>query len=239
MKMQELPESERPRERCLEKGARALSLRECLALILNSGPRGKGSLGLAHDLLDRPGCGLPENEQERAFFLALEISGDAYLSGLTGLGAASRARLLASFELARRYALFREKRQRHNPAVRSQSLLKLAQEALKQVPPEWRNEAQEWLGFIPCYRNGDVGELCIVERGVRTHVNIEPVELFARILALRPHGFFLIHNHPSGDLTPSGPDQEITERVAQLARPFGIRMMGHWIVSARGESWIT
>jgi DNA repair protein RadC len=73
---------------------------------------------------------------------------------------------------------------------------------------------------------------------VRTHVNIEPIELFARVLALRPHGFILIHNHPSGDLTPSLPDQEITDRVAQLARPFGIKMLGHWIVSARGEFWI-
>lgn len=236
--MRELPETERPRERCLEKGARSLSFRECLALILNSGPRGRGSLGLAQDLLDRPGTGLNEAEQMRAFFLAMEVSSDAYLEGLSGLGSASQARLLAAFELARRYALFREGRNHQSAPLQAQTLMKVAQTALTRVPLEKRAEEQEWLGFIPCYRTGDVGQLCIVEQGVRTHVNIEPVELFARVLALRPHGFILVHNHPSGDLTPSLPDQEITERVAQLARPFGIRMLGHWIVAARGEHWI-
>lgn len=242
MKMREIPETERPRERCLEKGARSLSLRECLALILNSGPRGKGSLGLALDLLDRPGSGLQEREQERAFFLAMEVSSDAYLEGLPGLGDASQARLLAAFELARRYALFREVKNPQPSAAPSQTqsptLLKVAQTALARIPSEKRLETQEWLGFIPCYRTGEVGQLCIVEQGVRTHVNIEPIELFARVLALRPHGFILAHNHPSGDLTPSLPDQEITDRVAQLARPFGIRMLGHWIVASRGEYWI-
>lgn len=239
MKMQELPITERPRERCLEKGARALSFRECLALILNSGPRGKGSLGLASDILTRPGSGLQDGEQERAFFLAMEVSSEAYLSEISGIGEASLARLLAAFELARRYALFRESRNHIlHPPHQSQTLLDVARTALARIPLEHRNESQEWLGFVPCYRTGEVGQLCIVEKGVRTHVNIEPVELFARILALRPQGFILAHNHPSGDLTPSLPDQEITERVAQLARPFGIRMLGHWIVAARGEYWI-
>jgi hypothetical protein len=140
--------------------------------------------------------------------------------------------------MARRYALFRENRRSESPTAKSQSLLQVAKTALSRVPDPWRKEVQEWLGFIPCYRTGEVGQLCIVERGVRTHVNIEPVELFARILALRPQGFVLVHNHPSGDLTPSLPDQEITERVAALARPFGIRMLGHWIVTAQGETWI-
>ena len=60
MKMLEVPATERPRERCLEKGARSLSIRECLALILNSGPKGKGSLGLSLEILDRPGTGMDE-----------------------------------------------------------------------------------------------------------------------------------------------------------------------------------
>jgi DNA repair protein RadC len=238
MKMRELPATERPRERCLEKGARSLSFRECLALILNSGPKGKGSLGLAQDILDRPGSGLDESEEMRAFFLAMEVSSEAYLTGIPGLGEASQARLLAAFELARRYALFRESRQKQIEPTQAQTLIKTAKTALSRVTNEWRNETQEWLGFVPCYRTGEVGALCIVERGVRTHVNIEPMELFARVLALRPHGFILIHNHPSGDLTPSAPDQEITARVAQLARPFGIRLLGHWIVAAQGEFWI-
>lgn len=228
--------AEMPRERCLSQGARTLSLRECLALILNSGPPGRGALGLARSILDRPGSGLPESESMRAFFLALEVSPLAHLQGISGLGEAGQARVLAAFEIGRRYALYRieSETRRSNHPKPSQ----LARQALLRITPSWRNEAQEWLGFVPCYRGQRVGELCIVERGVRTHVNIETVELFARILALRPQGFYLFHNHPSGDLTPSSPDREITEHVERLGAQLGPRLLGHGIVTAHGETWL-
>ena len=186
--------SERPRERCLSQGPKCLSLRECIALILGSGPRGKGCLGLAKEVLHSPGEGLASEDEERAFFTAMEVSGTAHLKGLSGLGAAGQARILAAFELGRRYALYRERtksqgRSRHKLDV-------IAKQALERINTDLRNEPQEWLGFVPLYRSGDLGELCLVERGVRTHVNIDPAELFARLLALRPSGFFLFHNHP-------------------------------------------
>ena len=46
------------------------------------------------------------------------------------------------------------------------------------------------------------------------------------------------HNHPSGELKPSGPDRDITENVDHLAGQLGIRLLGHGIVSAHGETWI-
>ena len=78
--------------------------------------------------------------------------------------------------------------------------------SVERISASLRRECQEWLGFVPVHRGGELGHFCLVERGVRTHVNIEPAELFARILALRPVGFYLFHNHPSGDLTPSEED---------------------------------
>jgi DNA repair protein RadC len=70
---------------------------------------------------------------------------------------------------------------------------------------------------------------------VRTHVNVEPSELFARVLALRPRGFFLFHNHPSGTLSASGPDLHLTQRVKSTAQQLGLDFLGHWIVTAQGE----
>lgn len=238
--IREIPASERPRERCLEKGPESLSLRECLALLLHSGPRGGGSLGLAQELLDRPGRGLSEREQERALFTALEATGAAHLMELSGLGDACRARLLAAFELARRYAVHRD---RSRPFAPGRAGLRFRprdpQEwALEHVDPARRAAAHEWLGFVPYYRAQGPGELCIVERGARTHVNVDPAELFARILALRPAGFHLFHNHPSGDLTPSPSDFDLTHRVAQVARSLGISLLGHAIVTPNGERWI-
>jgi DNA repair protein RadC len=229
------PESERPRERCLQRGPQALSVRECLALILGSGPRGTGCLGLANQILRRPGEGLASIEEERAFFTAMECSPGAMIQEIHGLGEAHQAKLLACFELGKRYALYRENRQTPRKPLKKSDL---GGDALKRIPPDLRSDSREWLGFIPFYRNSELGELCIVERGVRTHVNIDPAELFARLLALRPMGFFLVHNHPSGDTTASEQDFDLTRRVSTLARHFGIRHLGHWIVAARDERMI-
>lgn len=234
--MNAIPLPERPRERCLEKGPSTLSLRECLAVILGSGPPGAGSLGLARAILQRPGEGFALPEEERAFFTSMESSGEGHLCGIEGLGPAGRARLLAAFELGRRYANFR---QATLPARHPGSdLTEIAREALRRVPGHDRNEPREWLGFVPVYRSGLMGELCVVERGVRTHVNVDPAELFARLLALRPRGFVLAHNHPSGNLKPSVEDFHLTRTVEELARSLGMKLYGHWIVSPGGEHWL-
>ncbi|MCM2322766.1 MAG: hypothetical protein NDJ90_05855 [Oligoflexia bacterium] len=231
---------ERPRERCLLRGPDSLSLRECLALVLNSGPPATGSLGLARALLGRVGEGLPEEEAERAFFTAMESNAAAHLQDLRGLGPATQARLLAAFELARRYAQHRGRAMaaiRRTPPIDDPGDLRTR--SLQRISAERRSATREWLGFVPVYQFRTVGELCRVEAGVRTHVNVDPAELFARLLALRPSAFFLFHNHPSGDLTPSPQDRQLTRRVGALAEELGIRLLGHAILAPEGEAWIS
>jgi DNA repair protein RadC len=232
--MNVIPLAERPRERCLDKGPDTLSLRECLALILGSGPPGLGCLGLATHILARPGPGLTYPDEERAFFTAMESSGPAHLDHIEGLGPAGRARLLAAFEIGRRYANYRQAPVRLAPS----GIQDMAQEALARVAPSLRNDPREWLGFVCIHRTGEMGELCMVERGVRTHVNVDPAELFARLLALRPKGFILFHNHPSGHVSPSIEDLHLTRSIEDLARSLGMRLLGHWIVSPRGEHFL-
>jgi DNA repair protein RadC len=230
------PASERPRERCLESGPHCLSLRECLALIIGAGPPEIGCLGLASQIINRPGEGLSKAEEERAFFMAMEVSPTAFLKGFSGLGPARQAKILAAFELGRRYALFRNREE--TSQEQDCSLPQLAQAVLTKISPQERTQPQEWLGFVPVYRDGKLGEFCLVEKGSRTHVNIDPIELFARLLALRPHGFFLFHNHPSGVLKPSTQDLDITEKIHELSHQLGIQFLGHWIVASQGQRWI-
>jgi DNA repair protein RadC len=221
----------------LETGPTCLSLRECLAILLGSGPPGLGCLGLAGQILEKPGKGLGNSEEERAFFTAIELLGITHLKNLPGLGPAGQARILAAFELGRRYAFFRYRF--HKVKKSKQSLPDLALRALNQLSQKQRTEPQEWLGFVPIHRTGEVGELCLVEKGVRTHVNIDPAELFARLLALRPKAFFLVHNHPSGNPLPSAQDFDLTQRVGSLAKQLGIQLVGHWIVTPDSEHWFT
>lgn len=113
----------------------------------------------------------------------------------------------------------------------------LHQEALLRVPAEARLSAREWLGFVPLFRDGRWGGLCQVETGTRDRVQVDPVELFARLLPLRPAAFVLVHNHPSGWLEASNEDQELTSQVRALAAQLGIQTLGHWIVTPQGELW--
>ena len=247
------PMAERPRERCLEAGAQSLSLRECLALILGSGPPKTGCLGLAHLLLTRVSSGLhnenvnrvSSEEVDRAFFTALEVSGKSYLSEIPGLGPAGQAKILAAFELGRRYSLFRtqngvdaNQRRKSSPSILPfprGNIQRLTHLALQKISPRDRSEPQEWLGFVPVYRSGQVGQLCVVEKGARTHVNVDPAELFARVLALRPRSIFLFHNHPSGTLMASAEDVRLTEQVRALAQQLNIALLGHWIVTLEDQ----
>ncbi len=233
-----LPLTERPRERCISQGAHCLSLRECIAVILGSGPRNLGALGVASQILDLPGIGLEPIEQERAFFTAMEVSNLTHLAEVRGLGPSGRARILAAFELGRRYSVFRQQTGTERPLPAKLRAADLRKQAVAKISMDRRTDPQERLAFVPIYKGGQVGQFCLVEKGVRTHVNIDPLELFSRLLALRPHHFILFHNHPSGDLTPSAADFELTLNVQELADKFGIRLLGHGIVSGQSDNWI-
>lgn len=255
---------ERPRERCLKSGPDVLSLRECLALLLGSGPPGMGCLGLAHRLLERSLGRAPipeknfeakeesnseavflysESEWVSHFFQAWEVHPEALLADLSGLGRAKKAQLLAAFQLAKKYHAYRSQKQQAaldlkilSTTESAEDLLK--QQAVKKIESRHRFAAQEWLGFVSVFSGPQLGSFCIVERGARTHVNVDPIELFAQILSQRPVGFFLFHNHPSGNLTPSFADHELTQRVQEVSERLGLYFLGHAVVSIESEHWI-
>jgi DNA repair protein RadC len=191
---------------------------------------------LAEKILDRPGAGLNSEAQQIAFFTALEVSGLTFLKGISGLGPAGQSKLLAAFELGRRYHHYRSREAQSH--LKNLSLPKLARLALQKITQNSRSDPQEWLAFIPLDRSGELGEFCLVEKGARTHVNVDPAELFARVLGLRPQGFFLVHNHPSGNTEPSPEDQELTHQVANVSKQLGLTFFGHWIVSTQSETWL-
>ncbi len=238
-------DSEKPRERCFAGGAECLSLRECLALLLGSGPRGEGCMGLSARILERSGSAQCNDVQPndagandaRALFTALESSGLGFLQNIKGLGPAGKGRILAAFELARRYVVLKA-RTATGSEEHERRLGVLAQKAIQKIPAELRSAPREWLGFVGVTGMGAVMDLCVVERGVRTHVNVDPAAFFARLLALRPAAFFMAHNHPSGSLLASQEDQLLTIKMEALASEFGIQFLGHAIVTAQAVKWI-
>jgi DNA repair protein RadC len=224
-----------PRERCLFHGPNTLSLKECLTILIGSGSSTISCSEIADLILDKTiGKDSPEIEKDRAFFQSMELNSVTHLQNIHGLGPAGQTRILAAFEIGRRFTLFSQKTQTSIPF----QLSKITQQALAKILLPFRHESREWLGFVPLYADGKLGELCLVEKGVRTHVNIDPAELFARVLALRPRGFYLAHNHPSGNPNPSVHDLDLTKKVKKASEPLGIQMLGHWIVSGPNQYWL-
>lgn len=224
-----------PRERCLFHGSNTLSLKECLSILIGSGSSSISCSEIAELILNKAmGEDSPAIEKDRAFFQSMELNAVAHVQNIHGLGPAGQTRILAAFEIGRRFSLFSQKIQYTGPL----QLSKITQQALTKIASPFRHESREWLGFVPLYADGKLGELCLVEKGVRTHVNVDPAELFARILALRPRGFYLAHNHPSGNPNPSVHDLNLTQKVKKASEPLGIQMLGHWIVAGPNQYWL-
>lgn len=172
--------------------------------------------------------------REEALFAQVLASPHFDFLKIRGLGNAQRARIMAVFELCRRFAVYRMNHLVPEPKSTDWETL-----VLQRIPQEMKNHAQEWLGFVPVFAPRKIGSFFLVERGSRTHLNIDPLELFARILSYRPQGFFLIHNHPSGDCRPSAEDLDLTIRAKEVSDQLGVTLYGHVIVSACDVQWVS
>lgn len=221
-----LPFSERPRERCLTLGAESLSLRECFALVLGSGPRGKGCLGLAGDILRINGEQTPDDE-ERFLYQWLAV-GPALFDAVSGLGQAQKARLLACFEIAKRLGRLTAVAQVIPDTL---DLTRLEKKALARIPQNERDCAREWFGFIGVFKTGRVTELKIIARGSKDQVAVDKQTLFLNVLLTGAPGFILVHNHPSGDPKPSAYDRELTTAIVGIASELNLTCVSHLIVT--------
>ena len=187
-------------------------------------------------LLNSIAPGLSQEAQLEALFIAFEASPEVFETRLSCLSEKRKQELRSALEMARHYALYKE---------RASALRRLQGDSvqfpwtlLQSLSPEIRLEAREWLGFWAQHRQGHWSQVQWVERGVRTHVNFEASDFFARCLPLRPKALVLVHNHPSGNTEPSWMDLRLTRQVGRLAHDLGIELKGHWIVGPHSETWI-
>jgi DNA repair protein RadC len=213
--IRELPACERPRERLLEQGSRALSDAELVAVLLRTGRAGTSAMQMALELLGDCGglTGLPE-----ATALTLRRS---------GIGPAKAASLLAAVEIARRLA--REQLPDREPLTRPA-------EVVRYLALRYRERDQEVMGALFLdIRNRLVGEREIF-RGTLNRAAVEPREILKEALLRGAAGVVLFHNHPSGDPTPSTEDLLFTKRMAEAGDLVGVRLVDHLILGS-GRRW--
>ena len=205
----ETPQDERPREKLLARGPASLSDRELLAVLLNTGIRGKNVKELAHDLRDL----LDGNK---------DIPSVEEISLLPGLGKSKACAVAAMLEFGwRRYGSF-------SAQIKQPS-------DIYTLVRHYADRKQE--RFISLSLNGahEVLNVRIVTIGLLNKTIVHPREVFADIIQDRAAAFCVAHNHPSGQLESSQEDDEITERLFASSRILGLHFVDHIIFSE--TSW--
>lgn len=106
------------------------------------------------------------------------------------------------------------------------------------IPASLRESPYEWLGWIPIFADRKPGTWQSLSQGCETRVSFPLRKFFLDLLRLEPAGFYLFHNHPSQSLLPSLEDVRLTRKVGDLAKAFGIHLLGHGIVGIRQTHWM-
>jgi DNA repair protein RadC len=205
---------EGPRERCYATGPDDVSDDELIAIVLGTGTRGKSAVMLAREVLDDLGG-----------VSALGRALPATLARHTGIGRARAARLVAAFALGRR-ALTRA-RPRDNPIFTARDVYDL-------VWPQLAGVEQEVFMMIAMdARSLPIAEIQIA-RGSLTGVEVHPRECFRPLIRVGAAGAMAVHNHPSGDPTPSEADVALTGRLVEAGMLLGIPLVDHVVLSSGG-----
>ncbi|MFD1422326.1 DNA repair protein RadC [Laceyella tengchongensis] len=210
MLLRDVPEEERPRERMIRLGPNYVSNAELIALLLRTGSTGESVMTLAQRVLNKGG-GLKGLTR-----LSLQE-----LMGIHGIGPAKAIQLMAGIELGQRISRMMPE-DRH--AIRSPD------DAACYVMDELRFLQQEH--FICLYLNTKyrvIDKKCIFKGSLNTSV-VHPREIFHEAIRCSAAAIICVHNHPSGDPTPSTEDLLVTERLVEVGKLVGIDVVDHLII---------
>lgn len=203
-----------PRERLIEQGAEALSAEDLIAILLGTGSAAEPVSVLAARLLHELG-GLE----------GLERKGPRELVGVRGLGPSKACRLAAALELGRRVSA--------RPMTRGGQLLSSADVDAALRPRLASSRVEEFLAIPLDAKNRPTGELRVAMGG-RSSCPVDPAEVFRRLLREAASGVIFVHNHPSGEPSPSPEDVALTARLVEAGELLGIRVLDHIIVASEG-----
>jgi DNA repair protein RadC len=202
------PVIERPREKLARRGAESLSDAELVALLLRTGSAGRSALELAEGLLrDMPeGAG----------------AGFERLRKVRGVGPVRAAALTAAAELGRRG--------RPDP----RPVVDCARTAAGLVPAAVRSARKEHFLILCLNARRQLVHQETVSVGTLSASLVHPREVFSPAIAHASAAVVAVHNHPSGDPTPSSEDREVTRRLQRAGELLGIPLADHVVVSESG-----
>jgi DNA repair protein RadC len=209
-RLRELAADERPRERLARRGVAGLSTAELIGLVWGSGRRGVSAVGLAEEALAR-----------FESLTGLASASEVELEALSGIGTARAGQLVAAFELGRRLLA-------DWPSARW-AIRSPADVAERLVLQMGRLEREELRVILLNTRNV-VQRVATVYQGNVSSSLVRIGELFRDAVRLNAAGVILVHNHPSGDPTPSPDDLHLTAEALAAGRLLDIDVLDHLVI---------
>ncbi len=215
--IREMPEADRPRERLKERGASVLTDGELVAILLRTGVKGQSVVQLAQQLLKQYSNSLDELART-----PLET-----LAKIKGVGEIKAIQLKAAFELARRLA---------SSAREQRPTISTPEQAAAVVREEMRSlDRESFRVLLLNTKNALIKSPCEISRGSLNASIVEPREVFKDAIAASAASMILVHNHPSGDPTPSSEDISITKRLVKAGELLNIAVLDHIILGQRAK----
>ncbi|RKD23895.1 hypothetical protein BEP19_05570 [Ammoniphilus oxalaticus] len=205
-----VPTSELPRERMIQYGLDALSNAELIAILLRTGTAGESVLSLAQRVLGQVG-GIRQ-------FLDVSLE---ELTAIKGIGVAKAVQLLAGIELGRRIA---------NSTPEQRWTIRSPEDVAKLMMEELRHLKREKFVCLFLNTKNQVLAQHTVSIGSLNSSVVHPREVFKEAIRRSSAAIICLHNHPSGDPTPSQEDIEVTKRLINAGQIIGIAVLDHVII---------
>ena len=207
----DLPLSERPRERLLKLGSEALSSQEVLALILGRGIKGESVIVTAQKLLSKFG-----NLRNLASASMEE------LTQIKGIGPAKAAQIKAAFELS--------KRLENSSSKGTKVTVKSPEDVIKAAGSQIKGKKKEHFLVLCLDTRNHLINTHTVSVGSLDCSIVHPREVFKEAISSCAASVIFVHNHPSGDPTPSEDDIKLTKRLVEASEIIGIDVLDHIII---------
>jgi len=216
MKIKDLPDSSKPRERFLKHGPEALSDAELFAIILRTGLVGENVMEMSNRLISKFGlvnlfdCSLKELQQ------------------IKGIGPNKAMQLLAMSELGKRY----------NQEKNAVKKITCAEDVFKLFHTRLRDKKQEHFYLVMLNNQNNIMGEQLVTMGTLDSSVIDSREIFKHVIKNSIAKVILVHNHPGGNPNPSEEDLEVTRKLIEVGDLLGIKVLDHVIIGREGFwSW--
>jgi len=209
--IKEWPEGERPREKLLTHGPKPLGDAELLAILIGSGTRGATALDLGQTLL-----------HQSDGLAGMARLTPAMLCRLKGVGQASAARIAAAVEIGRRLA---------TGDAGDRPKLATPESVARRFGPGLRDLRQEIFKVVLLDGGNRLIRDIDITTGILNASLVHPREVFKAAVDYHAAAVILVHNHPSGEATPSPEDLRVTRQLSEAGQIMGIPILDHVIIA--------